>query len=110
MNTTLNNTRLPKSHCVLYRVFACILLGVSLVNLIAIFRYYLKQYYNAHKSFILNRLSPIMIGMSISSLLITFTATPFIIAQCISCRPSLNHEIFCKMHGFICFSTGIFNM
>jgi len=110
MNITLNTNRLSKIDCIIYRIFGCLLLGVSFINLIVIIHYFIKRYYNQKKSFIPNRLSPIMIGMSISSFLLIFTAEPFIVIQCFSCKPSLNDDFFCKIHGFICFGTGIFNM
>jgi hypothetical protein len=110
MNMTLNTNRLSKIHCIIYRIFGCLLLGVSLINLIVIFHYFIKRYYNQKKSFVHNRLSPIMIGMAISSFLIIFTAEPLVVIQCFSCKPSLNDDLFCKMHGFICFGTGIFNI
>ncbi len=109
-STTINTIRLPKTDCMIYRCVACVLLGVSLINLIVLCRYFLKRYYDRKKYFVPNRLSPIMIGMSIGSLLIIFTAEPFIIAQCFTCQPTLHDDFFCKMHGFVCFSIGLFNM
>ncbi len=107
---TLNTERLPKIQCILYRFCGSFVLGVSLISLLVIFHYFIKRYYYKKKFLVPYRLSPIMIGMSISSFIIIFTAAPIILAQCFSCQPSLNDEFFCKMHGFICFSTGIFNM
>ena len=105
-----NTVRLSTTSCILYRFVGCLLLLTSLINLLVTFRYFIKRYYNRHKEFLPNRLSPIMIGMSISSILVIFAAVPVIVAQCFSCQPYLNDAIFCKLHAFICFSTGLFNM
>jgi hypothetical protein len=110
MNTTSTTIRLSPTHCTLYRFVGTLLLLTSLINLLVTFRYFIKRYYNRQKEFSPNRLSCILIGMSVSSILVVFAAVPFVVAQCFSCHPHLNNEIFCKLHAFICFSSGLFHM
>jgi len=106
MNLSSNNIVITKFHCNLYRFAGFLLLVASLINLFINFRYFIYQ----NKSFTNNRLTSIIIGMLISSILVIFTGIPLVVFQCFICRPYLSYEIICKIHGFICFSTGLFNM
>ena len=110
MNSSLNETKISKLHCNLYRFAGFLLLLASVINLLIMGRYILHQYFNRKYHFIPNRLSPIIIGMFITSLLVILTGIPLVVFQCFVCRPYLSTEIICKIHGFMCFSTGLFNM
>ena len=110
MDTTIDSTRLPNNYCILYRFIAGFLVSVSFIDLFVICRYLIKRYFYQTEYFDSNRLSSIMIGVSISSLLIIFTAEPSVVIQCLICQPTLYDGLFCKIHGFMCFSTGLFNM
>ncbi|CAF1401276.1 unnamed protein product [Rotaria sp. Silwood1] len=110
MNTTLNNIIITTIHCSLYRFFGLILLLTSFINLFISCRYFINRYFNKTKHFIINRTSPIIIGMLFSSILVIFTAVPLVIIQCFTCHAYLSYEIICTIHGFVCFSAGLFNM
>jgi hypothetical protein len=105
MNLSSNDFVITNLHCNLYRFAGFLLLVASLSNLCISFRYFHRK----HRVTI-NRLSPIIIGTLISSILVIFTGLPLVIIQCFICRPYLSYEIICKIHGFISFSTGLFNM
>ncbi len=110
MNLSSTNVLITKIHCNLYRFAGFLLLVACLINLFINFRYFIHGYYHRNKRFINNRLSSIILGMLISSILVIFTGIPLVVIQCFICRPYLSYEIICKIHGFICFSTGLFNM
>lgn len=97
---------MTKVHCSLYRFAGFLLLMASLINLFINIRYFIYR----NKRFITNRLSSIIIGMLISSILVIFTGIPLVVIQCFICRPFLSYEFICQIHGFICFATGLFNM
>ncbi|CAF3726433.1 unnamed protein product [Adineta steineri] len=110
MNISSNAGRVTNIECIFYRGIGFALLIASLINLYVTFRYFIKRYYHREHHVVSNRLSPIMIGMLISSIVIIFLAIPVAIVQCFTCRDYSSHEILCKLHGFICFTTGLFNM
>jgi hypothetical protein len=112
MNASSNNNNIliTKLHCNLYRVGGFLLLFFSLINLLISFRYFTYRYYNKKQRVIINHLSSIIMGMLISSILVIFTGIPLLIIQCFTCRPYLFNEILCKVHGFVCFATGLYNM
>jgi hypothetical protein len=102
MNLSSNDIIITKIQCNLYRFAGFLLLLASLINLFIMIQYFIHRQYN--------RLSPIIIGMLISSTLVIFTGIPLVVIQCFICRPFLSYEMICKIHGFMCFSTGLFNM
>ena len=110
MNLSSNNVTITKLQCNLYRFAGFLLLLASLINLFIIIRYFIQRYANQKHRFIVNRVSPIIIGTLISSILVIFTGIPLVVLQCFMCRPLLSHEMLCKIHGFMCFSTGLFNL
>lgn len=110
MNSSSTDIAGMKLHCNLYRFAGFLLLLASLINLFIMIRYFLHRYVREKHRFIVNRLSPIINGMSISSILVIFTGIPLVVIQCFLCRPFLSHEWICKIHGFMCLSTGLFNM
>jgi succinate dehydrogenase/fumarate reductase cytochrome b subunit len=110
MNISSSNSLITKLQCNLYRFVGTLLLFVSLINLFVSIRYFIYRYRNKNKRLIVNRLSSIIIGMLISSILVIFTGIPLVVIQCFACRPYLSYEMICKIHGFICFCTGLFNM
>ena len=110
MNVSSNDIAITKTQCNLYRFVGFLLLLASLINLFIMIRYFIHRYYERKNRFLINRLSPIIIGMSISSILVIFTGIPVVVLQCFLCRPFLSYEMICKIHGFMCLSTGLFNM
>lgn len=97
-------------HCHLYRFAGTLLLFASVFNIFVMIRYYIRQYSNEKNRFLLNRLSVIINGMFISSILVIFTGIPIVVFQCFQCRPYLAYEFLCQIHGFMCLATGLFNM
>ncbi|CAF2765359.1 unnamed protein product [Rotaria sp. Silwood2] len=110
MNTSLNSIVITTIHCSLYRFLGFILLIASCTNLFITFRYLTSRYFTKTKHFTINRSSPVISGMLFSSTLVIFTTVPFVIMQCFTCQAYFSHEIICKMHGFVCFCAGLFNM
>ncbi len=110
MNLSSNDIVINKFHCNLYRFAGFLLLFASLINLFIMIQYFINRYNNNKNRFMINRLSSIIIGMLISSILVIFTGIPLVVIQCFICRPFLSYEIICKIHSFICFATGLFNM
>ena len=70
MNLSSDNILITNIHCDLYRFAGFLLLIASLINLFISCRYFIRGYYNQKKRFFINRLSPIIIGMLISSILV----------------------------------------
>ena len=97
-------------YCFLYRLAGFLILVASLFNLFVSFRYFIRRYHHRKKRDLTKRLSHIITGMLISSILVIFTGIPLVVIQCFTCRPYLSYEIICKIHGFMCFATGLFNM
>jgi hypothetical protein len=110
MNISSSSIIITQIHCSLYRFAGFLLLVASIINLCISCRYFNRRYSNKKTRFTTNRLSPIIIGMLISSILVIFTGIPLVVIQCFTCRPYFSYEIICKIHGFICFATGLFNM
>ena len=100
----------PKLHCYLYRFAGFLLLLASVINLLVMVRYFIQRCFNEKNRFLLNRLSPIINGMFISSVLVIITGIPLVVFQCFKCRPLLAYELLCHIHGFMCLATGLFNM
>lgn len=100
----------PKLHCYLYRFAGFLLLLASMINLLVMVRYFIHRCFNEKNRFILSRLSPIINGMFISSILVIITGIPLVVFQCFKCRPLLAYEFLCHIHGFMCLATGLFNM
>lgn len=99
----------PKLHCYLYRFAGFLILLASVINLLVMVRYFIQRCFGVKNRF-LNRLSPIINGMFISSILVIITGIPLVVFQCFRCRPLLAYELLCHIHGFMCLATGLFNM
>ncbi|CAF1441944.1 unnamed protein product [Rotaria sordida] len=110
MNISSNSIVITTIHCSLYRFLGFLLFIASFFNIYICSRYFINQYSNKRKYFTINRTTPITIGMLFSSTLIILTIVPVVIIQCCTCQSYLSYKILCKIHGFVCFSTGLFNM
>ena len=111
MNMSLSRTiMISNIYCNLYRFAGLLLLVASLFNLFVSSRYFIRRYFHPKKRDLTKRLSHIITGMLISSILVIFTGIPLVVIQCFTCRPYLSYESICRLHGFMCFATGLFNM
>lgn len=96
--------------CVFYRVVGSLLAVTTFGTILLTIHYFVCRYIRRRKHLPVLPLSPILIGMLISLLLILCTGFPLILIQCFTCRPINNHMMICKINAFICFAIGNFNM
>lgn len=96
--------------CLFYRFAGSVLCFSSLFTIVLTMRYFYHRYRRYQQGQQLLRLSPILIGMIISLLIISCTGIPLVLVQCFTCRPFRTYDIICKMNAFICFAVGTFNM
>jgi hypothetical protein len=98
------------SSCIFYRFAGSLLTCTCIFTIIITFRYFFHRYRRYQNGLRILPLSPILIGMLISLMMILFTGIPLILIQCFTCRPLKMHIGFCKINAFICFAIGNFNM
>jgi hypothetical protein len=98
------------SSCVFYRVVGLLLTCTSLFTIVLTFRYFFRRYRRYRKGLSRLPLSPILIGMLISLMMILCTGIPVALIQCFTCRPLKTYLVICKINAFICFAVGNFNM
>jgi hypothetical protein len=96
--------------CLIYRIFGSLLSCTSLLTIILTIHYFILRYRRHKKGLKLLPLSPILIGMLISLIMILCTGFPLILIQCFTCRQLKTYPIICKINGFLCFAIGNFNM
>lgn len=96
--------------CLFYRIVGSLLTLTSLGTILLTIHYFISRCIRKRKRLPVLPLSPILIGMLISLILILCTGFPLILIQCFTCRPLNNHMIICKINAFICFAIGNFNM
>jgi O-antigen/teichoic acid export membrane protein len=96
--------------CLFYHFAGLLLTCTSILALILTFRYFVRRYRRRQKGLPLLPLSPILIGMLISLMMILCTGIPLVLIQCFTCRPLKTYIGICKINAFICFSVGTFNM
>lgn len=93
-----------KTNCLFYRFAGSILSITSIFTIILTFRYFVRRCQKGLP------LSPILLGMLISLILILCTGIPVVLIQCFTCQPLKTYIEICKINAFICFSVGTFNM
>jgi hypothetical protein len=96
--------------CTFYRFAGLGLCCTAVFTLVLTVRYFHQRYIRSRKGLPLLRLSPILIGMLISLVLISCTGLPVVLIQCFTCRPFKTYIALCQVNAFICFSIGTFNM
>lgn len=96
--------------CVFYRIAGSAICLVAVFALILTIRYFYHRYRRYQYQLPLLPLSPILIGMLVSLILISFTGIPVVLIQCFTCRPLVTYSSVCKINAFICFAVGTFNM
>jgi hypothetical protein len=96
--------------CIFYRLAGMFLCYISISTIILIFRYFLRRYRRRKQQLPISPLSPILIGMLVSLILISCTGIPLVLIQCFTCRPFKTYTAVCKINAFICFAVGTFNM
>ena len=98
------------ARCVFYRIAGSFLISTSAFTIILTFRYFFHRYRRQKKGLTLLPISPVLIGMLVSLLLILCTGMPVVLIQCMTCRPFKTYAGICRMNGFICFAIGNFHM
>jgi hypothetical protein len=96
--------------CIFYRVTGSLLICTCLLTIILTFRYFFRRYRRRQQGFPILPLSPILIGMLISLMMISCTGIPLVLMQCFTCQSFKTYIGLCKMNVFICHAVGIFNM
>ena len=96
--------------CLFYRLAGSLLCFTSLFTIILTIRYFYHRNRRQKQGLPLLRLSPILIGMLISLVVISCTGIPLVLIQCFTCRPFRTYVTICKINAFICFAVGTFNM
>jgi len=96
--------------CLFYRFTGLVLICTSIFTIILTFRYFFHRYRRCQKGLPILPLSPILIGMLISLMMILCTGIPLALIQCFTCRPLKTYIGICKDNAFICFDVGTFNM
>jgi len=96
--------------CIFYRFAGSLLTCTCVFTIIVTFRYFYHRYRRCQNGLPILPLSPILIGMLISLMMILCTPTSLILIQCFTCRPLKMHTGFCKINAFIAFAIGNFNM
>jgi hypothetical protein len=96
--------------CLFYRFAGTLLCCTVIFTLILTIRYFYHRYRRYQQRLPLLHLSPILIGMLISLLMISCTGIPIVLIQCFTCRPFSTYEFLCRINAFICFAVGTFNM
>lgn len=98
------------SNCLFYRIVSFLLTCTSMFTIVLTFRYFFRRYRRYQKGLTILPLSPVLIGMLISLMMILCTGFPLILIQCFTCRPFKTYSSICKINSFICFAAGNFNM
>jgi len=101
---------ISRTSCLFYRSAGSLLTFTSVFTIILTFRYFFHRYRRHQKALPLLPLSPILIGMLISLMMILCTGIPLVLIQCFTCQPFKTYIGICKINAFICFSVGTFNM
>ena len=96
--------------CVFCRIAGSLLSCACVFAIILTFRFFFHRYRRRQQKLPVLPLSPILIGMLISLVMISCTGIPIVLIQCFTCRPLKTYTGICKMNAFICFAVGIFNM
>lgn len=96
--------------CLFYRFAGSSICFVAVFAIALTIRYFCHRYQRYRRGLPLLPLSPILIGMLVSLLLISVTGIPVVLIQCFTCRPLIIYTSICKINAFICFAVGTFNM